>query len=338
MRALVCERAGVAALRDIPVPVPGPGEIVVKVAVALTCGTDLKLLQRGHPKIPFPVTLGHEFAGTVHAAGDGAPFTAGERVTCAVSGPCGDCPECRAGRENLCATAFDAPVFGGFAEYVRVPARVVARGLRAFRERVSFEAAALLDPLASVLHGLARAPVQSDSTLLIVGAGPIALLFAILGREKGAKVLVAGRRPARLASFAAQAAEPIDLTCETLGPAVSARTEGRGADLVVDTTGDAGLVPELLPLVRRGGTLLLFAGMPGGAGVTLDAARLHYDEVSVVGSFHYTPADADRALELLTGGWIPVRALVTATRPLAEWAEAFAALRNGDGMKTALVP
>jgi L-iditol 2-dehydrogenase len=320
------------------VPAAGPGEVVVKVGVALTCGTDLKLLRRGHPKIPFPVTLGHEFAGTVHAAGEGAPFTAGERVTCAVSGPCGDCPECRAGRENLCATAFEAPVFGGFAEYVRVPARVVARGLRAFRERVSFEAAALLDPLASVLHGVARAHMKADATVLVAGAGPIALLFAILGREKGARVLVAGRRPSRLPSFAAQAAEPVDLTREDLAAAVSSRTDGRGADVVVDTTGDAALVTALLPLVRRGGTLLLFAGMPAGTVLALDAARVHYDEVLVTGSFHYTPGDADRALELLTGGWIPVRALVTATRPLAEWKQAFDDLEKGVGMKTALVP
>jgi L-iditol 2-dehydrogenase len=203
---------------------------------------------------------------------------------------------------------------------------------------VPFEAAALLDPLASVLHGFARARVWTDSTMLVVGAGPIALLFAILGREKGARVLVAGRRPARMASFAAQAAEPIDLTRESLEAAVSSRTERHGVDVVVDTTGDPALVPALLPLTRRGGTLLLFAGMPTGTVLPLDVTRLHYEEVSVIGSFHYTPEDADRALELLTGGWIPVHALVTAARPLAEWAEAFAALERGEGMKTALVP
>src|SRR5512143_2234987 len=108
MRALVCEAAGRASLAGRPDPVPGPGEIVVSVRAALTCGTDLKLLRRGHPKVPFPVTLGHEMAGVVSAAGQGAPFAPGERVTSAVTAPCGTCATCRVGRPNLCETAFEA--------------------------------------------------------------------------------------------------------------------------------------------------------------------------------------------------------------------------------------
>src|SRR5512135_1314323 len=107
MRALVCEAPGEVRLREIPEPLPSAGEVVVRVGAALTCGTDLKLIRRGHPKVPFPVTLGHELAGVVHASGAGAPFAEGQRVVPAVTGPCGHCAECAAGRENLCATAFD---------------------------------------------------------------------------------------------------------------------------------------------------------------------------------------------------------------------------------------
>src|SRR5438552_16977833 len=112
MRALVCEAPGEVRLRELPEPVPSAGEVVVRVGAALTCGTDLKLIRRGHPKVPFPVTLGHELAGIVHSAGSGAPFSSGERVAAAVTGPCGHCAECVGGRENLCATAFDAFLWG----------------------------------------------------------------------------------------------------------------------------------------------------------------------------------------------------------------------------------
>ena len=107
MRALVCERAGHVALKEVPEPEPGPGEVVVRVEATLTCGTDLKLIRRGHPKVAFPTVLGHEACGLVARVGDGAPFAVGERVASGVTGPCGRCDECRSGRPNLCATAFE---------------------------------------------------------------------------------------------------------------------------------------------------------------------------------------------------------------------------------------
>ncbi|HEX2798372.1 MAG TPA: alcohol dehydrogenase catalytic domain-containing protein, partial [Thermoanaerobaculia bacterium] len=156
MRALVSEGPERLALREVATPRPGPGEVLVRVLVALTCATDLKLVRRGHPKIPFPLTLGHEFAGVVEVAGSGAPFAPGERVTSAVSGPCGRCDDCRRGRENLCATAFERPLFGAFADFLLVPERIVKNGLRRIPPGLSDEAAALLDPLASVVHALDR--------------------------------------------------------------------------------------------------------------------------------------------------------------------------------------
>ncbi len=319
-------------------PVAGPGEVVVRVRAALTCGTDLKLIRRGHPKIPFPVTLGHEFAGEVHASGEGAPFLAGEHVASAVSGPCGECPDCTGGRMNLCQRAFESPVWGAFAEFVKVPARVVRRGLKGVRERVPFEAAALLDPLASVVHGLTRVNVRPDVSVLLYGSGPIAMLFAILGRQKGANVIVAGRRPGRLALFSEQAARTIDVNAGPPEEAVLEATGGRGADVVVDTTADPALAPKLVSLAARGGTVLFFAGMPAGSTIGVDAGRLHYDEVSVAGSFHYTPADVDAALELVSGGWIPLHALVTARAGLEGFRGVLASLERGEGMKTAFIP
>jgi L-iditol 2-dehydrogenase len=335
MRALVSEGPERLALREVATPRPGPVEVLVRVVVALTCATDFKLARRGHPKIPFPLTLGHEFAGVVEAAGPGAPFAPGERVTSAVSGPCGRCDDCRLGRENLCSTAFERPLFGAFADFLLVPERIVKNGLRRIPPGLTDEAAALLDPLASVVHALNRVKAQDGGDVLVVGTGPIAamLFFLLRGNEGGGagrRIVVAGRRPEKLAFFEGMKAE--------VGLIENMRGEGARFSFVIDTTGDAGVISELPALTANGGTVLLFAGMPEGARVSVDAYAVHYREVSITGSFHYTPRDVDAAFALLVEGAIPVSSLVRERRGLAQWREAFDLVERGIAMKVALVP
>ena len=283
MRALVCEGPGLPVLENVPVPEPGPGEVLVRVAAALTCGTDLKIAQRGHPKIPFPLTLGHEWAGVVEKAGAGAAWTSGTRVTSAVSAPCGACEACRNGCENLCETAFDRPLFGAFADFLLVPARLAKNGLRRIPDGMADETAALLDPLASVVRGLKRVPDAHGQDVLIAGTGPIAalLFFLLRGKEKRDAergIVVAGRREERLGFFLERGA-----STARIGP--SPRDGGAGAPppvftfkeifsspsssnafpLVIDTTGDPGVIEALPALAADGGTVLLFAGLPAGA-------------------------------------------------------------------------
>lgn len=320
-----------------PDPVPGPGEVVVEVRAALTCGTDLKLLRRGHPKVPFPVTLGHEMAGIVSAAGAGSAFAPGSRVTSAVTAPCGTCAACRAGRANLCKTAFESPLWGAFAERVCLSSRLVRGAVRQIPEGLSFEAAALLDPLASVVHGLSRVPPQAGSRLLIAGCGPISLLFFLLLRGRAGVIAVAGPEPARLIAFEGMGAETVLVGRGGPGNAIASAVSGH-FDLVVDTTGSPDVASSLVARVAPGGTILLFAGMGAGSHLDADAFRVHYEEVSVAGSFHYTPADADRALALLASGEVPAAPLLSRSRPLAEWREAFDEVERGDVMKVVLVP
>ncbi len=392
MRALVCEGPGSPVLRDVPVPACGPGEVLVRVRAALTCGTDLKIARRGHPKIPFPLTLGHEWAGVVEAAGPRAAWTPGTRVTSAVSAPCGSCAACRDGRENLCETAFDRPLFGAFADFLLVPERLARSGLRRIPDGMPDETAALLDPLASVVHALTRVPDTRGKDVLVVGTGPIAALMFFLLRGKdenaaGRRVVVAGRREERLGFFLERGAsaarigpsergggadaQPPVFTFEedpaALPPSGSSpRAGGAGAhpplftfeenptspvrvenrrgegarefSLVIDTTGDPGVIEALPALASDGGTVLLFAGLPAGARVAVDAHAVHYREVSVVGSFHYAPRDVDAALALLAGGTIPAAEIVSARRPLAEWRAAFDLAREGTALKVAVVP
>jgi L-iditol 2-dehydrogenase len=335
VRALVCDGPERIALREVATPEPGPGEVLVRVVAALTCATDFKLLRRGHPKIPFPLTLGHEFAGVVERAGAGAGFQAGDRVTSAVSAPCGVCLECRAGRENLCETAFERPLFGTFADFLLVPERIVKSGLRKIPPGLSNEAAALLDPLASVVHGLSRVRAATDGgDVLIVGTGPIAaMLFFLLRGKEGTeatarRVVIAGRRPEKLEYFLERGASTGRIEASPL----------RSFPLVIDTTGDPGVISALPDLAADGGTVLLFAGMPAGACVSLDAQAIHYREVSIVGSFHYTPREVDEALALLSKGAVPAAEIVSAHCPLADWRAAFDRARSGAAMKVCLVP
>ena len=357
MRALVSEGPERLALREVATPRPGPGEVLVRVGVALTCATDFKLVRRGHPKIPFPLTLGHEFAGVVEAAGSGAPFAPGERVTSAVSGPCGRCDDCRRGRENLCATAFERPLFGAFADFLLVPERIVKNGLRRIPPGLSDEAAALLDPLASVVHALNGAKAADGGDVLIVGTGPIAamLFFLLRGNEGGRerektggaarRIVVAGRREEKLGFFLERGASVLrigptsrDLRAAAPPPLFTFEEDPRSFSLVVDTTGDPDVISELPARAANRGTVLLFAGMPEGARVNVDAFAVHYREVSITGSFHYTPRDVDATLALLVEGAIPVSSLVEERRGLAQWREAFDLVERGAAMKVALVP
>lgn len=363
MRALVCDGPGTPVLKHVPVPEPGPGEVLVRVGAALTCGTDLKIARRGHPKFPYPLTLGHEWAGVVEKAGSGAAWASGTRVTSAVSSPCGACAACRAGRENLCATAFDRPLFGAFADFLLVPERLAKNGLRRIPDGMADESAALLDPLASVVRGLNRVPDARGEDVLIVGTGPIAalLFFLLRGKEiektgsAERRVVVAGRRAERLAFFernmagvarigpssrAGGAVAPLPrFTFKEIFSSLPPSSSSSNAfPLVIDTTGDPGVIEALPAFAADGGTVLLFAGLPAGARVAIDAHAVHYREVSIVGSFHYTPREVDEALALLSRGAIPAAEIVSARRPLAQWEAAFDLARDGSALKVAVVP
>jgi L-iditol 2-dehydrogenase len=282
--------------------------------------------------------LGHEFCGRVFSVGAGAPFAEGERVTSAVTGPCGECRECRGGRPNLCGTAFDHCVWGTWADYVRIPARIVRGGLLRVPDGLVPAAAALLDPLASVLRGLGRLPDPAGRTALVLGAGPIALLFTSLLVRRGAgRVLVAGRSPRRLAAHEALGAEAIS-TRESLTNRLRELTRGEGAELVIETTGAPGIADEAPGLAARGGTVLLFAGLMREARLAVLAHRIHYDEVTLVGSFHYTADDARASLDLLARGEIPVERLVTAESPLERFPFVLERLSRGEEMKVAFLP
>ena len=233
MRAFHVTAPGALELRDLPMPSPGPGEIVLGIRAALTCGTDLKLFRRGHPKMPFPTRMGHEFAGVVLAAGSGARFREGDEIMSVHTAPCGACGLCRRGSENLCAEAMSSMTLGGFAEALLLPRPVVE--INAFLKPASlaFEEAAFLEPLSCVVQGLEKVALRAGESVVILGAGPIGLMQQILVKARGAgTVIVVGRRAARLDAARALGADAVldeqALPGMSLAGAVRDLTDGLG--------------------------------------------------------------------------------------------------------------
>lgn len=337
MRAFVQTEIGRFEERDLPAPRAGPGEVVLRVLAAVTCGTDVKLLERGHPRIALPVTMGHEACGEVAEVGSGVEgFRPGDRVVPGISGPCGKCVECRRGFENLCPTGHGDRTWGAFAELLRVPASVVARNLHVVPAGIPDEVAAFVDPLASVLHGWKRLGGVRGA-VLVYGAGALGLLWAATARARGVRAIVAARGGAgRLAIARRYGADVVDLAREG-EEAIAERADGAPAT-AVDCTGDPEVWRLLPDLVAPGGRVLLFGGCAPGETVAWDAARLHYSEISLIGSFHYSPDEAREALRMLASGEVDPSPILTERGTLSDLPRFLAAQARREGIRYALRP
>lgn len=331
---------GQVEVRQTTVPVADVGGLVVRVAVALTDGTDLKAFRRGHSQMPMPTPFGHEFSGDVAAIGAGmTTFKLGDPLMCVHSAPCGSCYWCDRQQEELCERVMETKILGAYAEYIAVPSHIVLRNAFLKPVQLSYEAAAFLEPLACVVHSFDVLALRPADRLAIVGDGGFGILHALVARALGiARPILIGKRPERIALASTLGIADVIEAGDGVPSQIAARTENRGADAVVECTGVAAVWQTAPALVRRGGTVSLFGGLPSGTDVTFDAARLHYDEVRIVSPFHFTPRAVRRAYELLSGGAIDPRPLISGTFPLDRLSDAFSTLDAGNGIKYAIVP
>lgn len=341
MRVYELSKPGELRLRERPIPEPAAGEVVARISVALTCGTDVKTYERGHARIQLPAPLGHEWAGRVVSVGEGVTsFRPGDRIVATPTAPCGDCAFCVAGRENLCLHLFEATAFGAYGEFIAVPRHIVNRNAFRIPDDVPDERAALLEPLACVVHGASRLELAGDRTVFILGDGPIALLFVQLARRRGAgQIVLSGRHPVRLEAARYMGADVVVNDRETdVEGALRAITDGLGAETVVECVGRPEAWREASRLARRGGEVLLFGGCEAGVSVSFSAERLHYDELTLKGGFHYTPASVRSAWDLIRGGTLNLEPLVTDALPLARLPEALERVRRREAVKIAIRP
>src|SRR5260370_19374829 len=330
-------------IEKVPIPHVEDGEVLVKVQVALTCGTDLKVYQRGyHARMIVPPALfGHELAGEIEQVGPGVRgFKKGMRVVALNSAPCQMCFYCSKHQENLCSDLLFNN--GAYAEYIRIPERIVRRNLHLLEDHVGYQDAALAEPLACVLRGLDESPLHAGDTIAIIGLGPIGMMFVRLAKAVyGARVIAIGRRQPQLDRAATMGADEliVNINGTDVVGAVKRMTEGRGADVVIEAVG----LPELWQLatclLRRGGVVNFFGGCATGTEVHLDTHLLHYSELTLKASFHHTPALIRKALEVVSRGYVTAKDFVNGVEPLTNLLEVMQHLMSHNGhLKTAIIP
>jgi L-iditol 2-dehydrogenase len=331
-------------IESVDIPRLAADEALIRVKVALTCGTDLKVWKRGYHArmITPPAVFGHELAGIVETLGSdvNGGLKVGARVVPSNSAPCNVCLFCRKGQSNLCEDLLFNN--GAYAEYIRIPGRIVRQNMLVIPEHVSFQDAAMVEPLACVLRGIDETGIQPGDTTVVIGCGPIGLKFIRVLSSRGVKVIALGKRPNQIRAaerFGARAAF-IAPDLGDPGKAVREFTEGgRGADSVIEAVGTAQTWEWALQMVRRGGTVNLFGGCPRGTQVAVDPNALHYSEITIKSTFHHTPRFIREALESVSRGEIRSSEFVNAEIPLTELPKMFEHMKHRNGeMKVAVIP
>ncbi len=382
MKAAIFHGKGNIRIEEVPLPALKPGEVRVQIAVALTCGTDLKVLKRGyHAKMLTPPSpFGHELAGIISeiAAPSSDPAAAafplsqreragvrenqsdphtqwqvGDRVVVANSAPCGCCFYCKNHQENLCEDLIF--LNGAYAESITIPARFVQKNMLRLKPETPFEDAALAEPLACVVQGIEDLNLRKGQNVLVLGAGPIGLMFIALAKQLGCHVSVAGRGQNRLRTASRLGAEKIHEVGKD-GNIIEAvhkselhhhsdhKTNGANGhspaprfDVVIEAIGKPETWEAAIRLVRKGGVVNLFGGCPAGTTVALDTHTVHYSNLKVLASFHHTPRTFRRALEFIEAGVIRARDFVDGAWPLTKLPELFAQMAAGNRAVKTLV-
>jgi L-iditol 2-dehydrogenase len=333
-------------LERVAVPRPETGELLVRVGAALTCGTDLKVYRRGYHAMMLkpPMLFGHEAAGIIEEVGAGVTaFHKDDRVVALNSAPCDACFFCTHGQQNLCEDLLFNN--GAYAEFMRVPSRIVAKNTLLVPDGVPLEHAALTEPLACVMYGLEESGAKAGDTMVVIGAGPIGLMFIHAAELAGVNVIAVVKRESQAASaklFGAGSVVQVDAVDDVIAATRALTPGGRGADVVIEAVASPATWEWAVDMVRKGGTVNFFGGPPKGTKVQLDTNRLHYGDITLKASFHHTPAICRTAFDLVTSGRFKCADYITGRVGLAEVPAVFARMMNRNGgpqeIKTAVFP
>jgi len=343
MQAAVLHGREDIRIESVPVPRAEPGELIVRVGAALTCGTDLKVFRRGyHARMIVPPALfGHELAGTVVEAGKGVTdFAPGARVVALNSAPCGHCYFCEHSHENLC----DDLLFnnGAYAEFIRVPARIVAKNTLQVPEHVPLEHAALTEPLACAVHGFEDSRPYPGATVAVIGGGPLGLMILHVAALAGCEVIAIVKHDGQVEAARQLGAAHVVQTSSLRKAIRDTRAltpKDRGVDIAIEAVGVPEAWQEAVEMVRKGGTVNFFGGCAVGTHVTLDTNRIHYNDITLRATFHHTPAMCRKALDLIASGKFQAGAFITGHAHLYELNRVFEKLMNRSSeIKTAIVP
>jgi L-iditol 2-dehydrogenase len=345
MRAAVLHGREDIRIEQVPIPKAAAGELVVRIGAALTCGTDLKVFRRGyHARMIVPPALfGHELAGTVVEAGEGVTdFAPGQRVVALNSAPCGECYFCLRSQENLC----DDLLFnnGAYAEFIRIPERIVAKNTFIVPENVPLEHAALTEPLACAVHGFEDSRPRMGDIIAIIGGGPLGLMMLHVASLAGYETIALVRHDGQVEAARQLGATHVVQSSSIRKAIQEARAftpNDRGVDIAIEAVGVPEAWQEAVELVRKGGTVNFFGGCAKNTHVTLDTNRIHYSDITLRATFHHTPAICRKALALISSGRFQASAFITGHAHLYELNRVFEKLMNRSTeseIKTAIVP
>jgi L-iditol 2-dehydrogenase len=336
MRIAELVEIGRIAFRDAERPTPSAGEILLRIRAVGLCGTDLKAYDRGHPYFRPPCVLGHEFSGTVERVGPGVErFGDGDSVVVAPYVECGRCAFCRRGLGELCRDKAFVP--GALQEYVVVPRDIVERGTFTLPEGLGFAAGTLAEPLACAMNGIEKAAVAPGESVLVIGGGPMGALLATAARAITPRVLVSEISESRRRALGALGLPTANPEADDLSELLEERFGERAANRVLIAVGLREVAEEALGWTAPGGSTLLFGGLPKDERLTVDPYGIHYEEISLVGSFGFRADHFRAAVTWLAESAPDAAALVTDTVPFGRIEEAFQRARRAEGLKTVIL-
>lgn len=335
------------ALAEVEKPEIGTGEILLKVKAAAICGSDLRMIQNGYPGVSreTPRIYGHEIAGVIEAVGDGvAGYRPGMAAAVAPNMGCGRCDACVSGHTHLCRDyrAFGINMDGGFAEYVAVPEAAVRQGNVVELDLsggMTFEKAAVLEPLSCVYNGFEQVGVKPCDTVLIIGAGPIGLMHGMLAKMAGAaKVMISDLNENRVKLC--RAIDPFFITYagDDLKGFVMEQTQGEGVSVCITACPSPQAQARTLELLAVNGRVNFFGGLPSGRSqVTIDTNLIHYKQLILTGSCRASLMQYRTCMKLVKEGILDLAPIVSATYPLEAYEEALTAAREGKNLKNIFV-
>jgi threonine dehydrogenase-like Zn-dependent dehydrogenase len=345
MKAAVFLSPGVIEIRDIPKPLVSDSDVLVKVQAASVCGTDLRIMKHGHFKLTSgtPRVLGHEFSGEIVEVGSGvADFHLGDRVSVTPNVGCGSCKQCSRGLNQMCPNyeAFGITIDGGFQEYALIPGRAIARGnLHRIPKNVTYEFAALIEPLSCCHSGQNKVEVSPEDSVLIIGAGPIGCFHTMLAKQRGAKqVIVANTKQFRLDIAGQMGADHlINVSNSNLSEEVMRITNGEGVDVIITCVSKPEVIAEATSLLAIHGRVNVFSGLGMQALPQIDVNSLHYKAQTITGTTGSSVQDYIDVIEMMSNSDLDVSPIISERFPVERLLEAMEHSASGSGMKSLII-
>jgi L-iditol 2-dehydrogenase len=344
MKAAVFEAKDRLTVKDVPVPVPDDDSVLVKVHSCAVCGSDIRIFHHGNSRVVPPQILGHESAGEVVAAGRNVTkFKVGDRLAIGADVPCGSCAFCEAGFGNNCQInyAMGYQFAGSFAEYVLLNKTVVDLGpVHKIPDHMSFDEAALAEPLGCVINAAEITGIRLGDTAVIIGAGPIGCMIIPISRMSGAKKVIVVQRSAARIETAKRLGADVAI-CSSEEDAISRvleETEGLGADVIFTANSSPSTHRDALYMAKNRARINLFGGLPAGSEVTLDTNIIHYKELCVTGAHGSMPRHHRLAIDLIAAGRPDISRYISHRFPLDSIVEAFAVAEGHGGMRVIVHP